>query len=412
MFFFFTHFRKEPIQRQYINDQLKQARSIRASLEEAASKVEALSSSSSSNSNRISLHKQAMNILHNSLPDIQQLEKLTSALEGGGYTTANIGDNARRERKVKLREEQMELERQREREIIRKHLREFARESNCTAEIGSEGDNDDSLDGNFTVKAASELTIQEEEVVEIFPSSSRNATALPAATATKVKPVKRKLSNSPEGQTAKRGKADLKRSKSNGSTREGTGSGKVKEKKKRKKKKKQSEKQPLPTKDPPDIISSAVKPSSTTSAIIKTGKKEAPSTSAVALKKKSKPLKPRTTKKCHDCKKPTNRHRVCNFWKLSGFTGSKCGKVFCMDCLTSKYSVGEDVCSSSNPSGRSIEEIVANAALDSEWHCPSCLSVCQCVVCVSQRKRDAEREYGERKSQRRATAHSSYSNFF
>ena len=63
-----------------------------------------------------------------------------------------------------------------------------------------------------------------------------------------------------------------------------------------------------------------------------------------------------------------------------------------------------------------IEDIMKNPLLDSEWHCPNCLGTCQCNTCVVQRKRDEEREMnrleGERKSKRRTAAHSSYYNFF
>ena len=133
--------------------------------------------------------------------------------------------------------------------------------------------------------------------------------------------------------------------------------------------------------------------------------------------------------KCHDCKSVTNRHRVCSYWNLKGLTGSKCGKVFCLECLQSKYTVGDDVRGSNddNESGpfssnvsacakSTIEDIMQNPALDSEWHCPSCLGTCQCNTCVVQRKRDEEREMnrleGERKSKRRTAAHSSYYNFY
>ena len=165
--------------------------------------------------------------------------------------------------------------------------------------------------------------------------------------------------------------------------------------------------------------------------------KSAAATTTSALAKKPRPTpavpkkapKPRSVTKCHDCKSVTNRHQVCSYWKPTGITGTKCGKVFCLECLQSKYTVGDDVRGSNddNESGpfssnvsacakSTIEDIMQNPALDSEWHCPSCLGTCQCNTCVVQRKRDEEREMnrleGERKSKRRAAAHSSYYNFY
>ena len=48
---------------------------------------------------------------------------------------------------------------------------------------------------------------------------------------------------------------------------------------------------------------------------------------------------PRPFKKCHQCKNSTRRYRSCNYWKLTG----KCRKVFCIDCLSSLYTLGDDV---------------------------------------------------------------------
>lgn len=143
----------------------------------------------------------------------------------------------------------------------------------------------------------------------------------------------------------------------------------------------------------------------------------AKSATATAARKPSsapKSLKTRPLKKCHDCKKQSNKYRNCNYWKLSG---NKCGKAFCTNCLSSKYSLGNDVLSPSNPSGIPIDEIVMCVALDVEWHCPSCLGSCQCSTCVKLRKKEEEREKSRleassRKSSRRSAAHlSGYFNF-
>jgi hypothetical protein len=119
----------------------------------------------------------------------------------------------------------------------------------------------------------------------------------------------------------------------------------------------------------------------------------------------------RGVKKCHDCKAAATRYRKCSYWHLTG----KCGKVFCINCLSSKYTLGDDVLSDDNPRGIPIDDIVQSGRHDSDWHCPSCLKKCQCKSCVNQRQREEEKErsrdQAERKSSRRSTQ-SDFSNFF
>jgi hypothetical protein len=366
-----------------------------------------------------------MKIFQSSLPHIHQLEKLTEAFEeGGGYTTnfdGNKNDSERKTRKQQRREE-MEKERQmREQQIIRRNLIEFVRESDPTAKMSDEeleydssiedGKNNNSEFSTARRKGKSGLSPHE----EVSLASFCGIATLPTTTTTTTT-LKRGSSYSPEDLTRKRSKHDLKRSKSSDSGRlTGHQEGK---------KNKRSEK-PAARKDPQDAptashtaISMPRPSSSTTNNITAPTKKSPPPPPPpppppIVVAKKA--PKPRNMKKCHECKNSSNRHRVCNYWKLSGFTGAKCGKVFCIDCLTSKYSAGDDVLGPSKPDGTPIEEIMMNSTLDSEWHCPSCLGTCQCNACVVQRKREEEREKNrgdvERKSQRRS-AHSSYYNFF
>jgi len=417
---------KEPIQRQHIHTQLEQARRLRTTLEDAASKLEAPATSSSSATSKKSRYVQAMNILQSSLPHMQELEKLTNSLEGGGYATTNFHGNDREKgRKRQRREELLEKKRLREQQIIRKHLREFVRESNPSAKMDDDNDDDEEemngqeslideemnvqLEGTDVMKGTTTSSSSpHEKNLEVSLSSFSGRATTPRPTTTNKSSSKRKSSYSLEDQTRKKSsKPDLKRSKSNESSRQDDARRKIVQEGK---KNKRSDKQPASRKVPQDVISSSSisRPSSSMSNVSKK------STPAPVVPKKI--PKPRAVKKCHDCRKSSNRHRVCNFWKLSGFTGAKCGKVFCIDCLTSKYSVGDDVHGSKNPDGKSIEEIMRDPTLDSEWHCPSCLGVCQCHVCVAHRKREEEREKnrgdGERKSLRRTTAHSSYYNFF
>lgn len=377
--------------------------------------MEALSSSASTS--KKSLHAQAIDILQSSLPHIHQLEKLTNSLEGGGYTASNLhGNDSEKNRKDQRREELMEKERLREQQIIRKHLREFVRESNPMAKIDDDeeddemiNDQEETLIDEMNVKmrgTTSSASWSHEENLEFSSTSFRGrAATLPTTTANK--PPKRKSSHSSEDQTRKKAKHDLKRSKSSDSSarRKVVQEGK---------KNKRSDKQPASRKVPQDVPSSSSTsrpPSSMSNDNNKDNRISAPTKKSqrpTAVVSKKMP-KPRVVKKCHDCRKSSNRHRVCNYWKLTGFTGAKCGKTFCIDCLTSKYSVEPD-------GNKTIEEIMNDSTLDSEWHCPSCLGTCQCHVCVAQRKREEEREKNrgdsERKSQRRTTAHSSYYNFF
>ena len=124
----------------------------------------------------------------------------------------------------------------------------------------------------------------------------------------------------------------------------------------------------------------------------------------------------RPVRKCHDCKETTNQYRKCSYWQIKGNTGNKCGKTFCIKCLSSKYTLGGDVLGDENPNGISIDDIIENGKHDSEWFCPSCLQTCLCDVCVKQRQREEEkkaknRDQGERRS-RRSTEQTDYSNFF
>lgn len=333
------------------------------------------------------------------------------------------GNDLEKDMKRQRRKELLEKKRLREQQIIRKHLREFVGESNPMAKMDEEEEEEEiygqeslidemnvQLEGTDMMKgtASSSSSPKEKNLVVSLSSFSGRATT-PRPTTTK-KSSKRKSFYSSEHQARKESsKPNLKRSKSNESSRQDDARSKVVPEGK---KNKRNDKQPASRKVPQDVISSSsiARPSSSMSNV--SSKKSQP---ASVVPKKT--PKPRAVKKCHDCRKSSNRHRVCNFWKLSGFTGAKCGKVFCIDCLTSKYSVGDDVHDGSKKSnGKSIEEIMKDPALDFEWHCPSCLGVCQCHVCVAHRKREEEREKnrgdGGRKSQRRTTAHSSYYNFF
>jgi hypothetical protein len=85
--------------------------------------------------------------------------------------------------------------------------------------------------------------------------------------------------------------------------------------------------------------------------------------------------KPKQTRKCHHCKEVTTDFFTCRYWFPSG---TKCKKSFCDNCL----------------------EIYKVEGLDKDdWHCPSCLKLCKCVICMRERERE-ERE-AQRATKRR-----------
>lgn len=92
-------------------------------------------------------------------------------------------------------------------------------------------------------------------------------------------------------------------------------------------------------------------------------------------------------RKCHHCKISNTSYLRCHFWCI---TGTKCSKTYCKDCITSnpKYLSGD----------------YDSMLKDSEWHCPSCRAVCECDVCVKEKKRNERRTSSfDRRSVVRAT---------
>ena len=381
-----------------------------------------------------------MNILQSSLPQLRQLEELTQSLEGGGYGNNNRSSN-RNTVSSKVKVDQDKDQMLREQRIIRQHLLEFVRESNPTAKIDNDKEEHHGLllgDGMIMIPESNATAIMKKN-----PVLGRDSIAVvPKRDTISTTSFKRGSSYSSEDRQRKRSKNDSINKQLYGVERVQGG-------------KKSSSKMPAASvaaafarKDSQGIRSSEgsasmtsiiARPPSTKLSHVSNSNtnktaESAAATSAPAKKPRptpavpSKAPKPRSVKKCHDCKSVTNRHRVCSYWNLKGLTGSKCGKVFCLECLQSKYTVGDDVRGSDdNESGPSssknsavakstIEDIMKDPSLDSEWHCPSCLGTCQCNTCVVQRKRDEERDMnrleGERKSKRRIAAHSSYYNFF
>ena len=95
-------------------------------------------------------------------------------------------------------------------------------------------------------------------------------------------------------------------------------------------------------------------------------------------------------RKCHYCKNLCSEYLRCHFFFVNG---NKCGKIFCKECMISKFQV-----------------IDYNTCVgDSEWHCPSCLGQCDCTICVKNRARiERHAVTPARRSKTRAAENSSY----
>ena len=416
--------RREHRRRVQIHDLLQRARRIRASLEESANLADALPSNNPSSSS------EAMSILQSSLPQINQLVRLTEALRGEGtIDNPEIEYDAWNEW-TRYKSEMEEEEGLREQRILRRQLREFATEKNADIEIneelegrhdalipkprddeqkfGAEGSAEEVYAYDYEPESDDEFIPQTSQFEFARSNSARERTQseseddLPMKSLSRKKSIKRQKSDEgarkrpPEAsqtlyprqpaQARRKAKAD------SGTVMRLTPGGTYVAARTKMKK----------TTNPAGTNIMAKPAVSTATSSVKT------------VKVKAAPVKKdRPTKKCHYCRKPSIRYRNCNYWSL---TGVKCLKKFCIDCLSSKYTLGDDIKSTTNPSGKSIEEIILNPKLDAEWHCPSCLGTCQCDACVTQRKKDAERERikneAARKSSRRAAMGNNYSYFF
>ena len=421
------YYRREPRRRVQIHDQLQRARHIRASLEEAANLADALPSNNPSSSS------EAMSILQSSLPQINQLVRLTEVLRGKGTIDNPEMEYEEWNEWTRYKNEVEEEERLREKRMIRRQLREFAKEKNDEIEINEElerrhdalipkpSDNEQKLGAKVPAEEVYAYDNEPESDDEFIPQTSQFARSNSARARTQSEseddlPMK----------SLSRKKSSYIRQKSDEGAR------------KRPPEASQTlyTRQPAQAKKKAKVVDSGtvmrLTPGGTYVAVRKNPPQMKKTTnpdgatimakpivsmatsSFRTIKVKAAPVKKdRPTKKCHYCRKPSIRYRNCNYWSL---TGVKCLRKFCIDCLSSKYTLGDDVKSATNPNGKSIEEILLNPKLDAEWHCPGCLGTCQCDACVTQRKKDEEREKikneAARKSSRRSAMGNNYSYFF
>ncbi|KAL7467303.1 hypothetical protein ACHAXS_007550 [Conticribra weissflogii] len=437
-------FRVIPQRRLKIHEQLQRSRRLRASIESAANLVESLPSDSPSS------FPNAISILKSSLQDINQLVRLTESL-CGNYT---LDDTYEYNEWSAWARRQNELENEktkREQRIIRQQLRNFSRETNPNLELNDELEAmHDSLiektkelaDGvDFTqedddsehydvpdpktqrkdsvasrVRAGAQsfrVAIQDSSKPDRAQFHRQELSTENDATLT---PQEKKYHRRRKRKTKSNDSRDLSTSElvSSDAAAENNDVGVENNQQKKSKASKTSnsveDKKPVAAKK-----SSPNENENVTSSKPGAAKISAPSPDASAPAKgtntakgrRKNALKVRPTKKCHHCKEQSTKYRNCNYWKLSG---TKCPKAFCIECLSSKYTLGDDVQSPSNPDGIPIDEIIMCAALDLEWHCPSCLGTCLCATCVKQKKKEEEREKNRlevdklRKSSRRSGA--------
>lgn len=428
----------EPTRRLEFHDQLLRARQLRAQLEEAATLADALPFNSQSS------YPKAMSILQSSLPQINQLVRLTEAIRGK-HTINNPSDYDEWNEWAKKRNVAEVDQRKREQRILRRQLRDFAKERNPIVEIDEELEaRHDSLILKPKDKRYSEaekldteedwkmgLAMDEAREREDEKDDSEAYDSDEFVPQTNVEDDKYTATNELTSRPSSNRHVGVANTieMSQGietddfasigipSTHIDLDNEAVEEFDRKKTSPLSHALLPLPKKakvveknaeeDSPKTRKS---PPETQTAPTEMRK---PPPEPFATKRSAKAgNKARTAKKCHDCKASTARHRLCSYWKLNG---TRCRKVYCIDCLSNQYTLGDDVQSSSNPNGISIDEILNCPALDEEWHCPSCLGTCQCKVCVNQRKREEDleksRAEASRKSSRRS-AGNSYSFFF
>jgi hypothetical protein len=94
--------------------------------------------------------------------------------------------------------------------------------------------------------------------------------------------------------------------------------------------------------------------------------------------KVAKKVKPKNnkkqTRKCHQCKEIRVDYFTCGYWFANG---NRCKKVFCSLCIAT------------------YDDIKGSNADD--WHCPSCLGICKCPVCMKERERESLRSTKRRR---------------
>ena len=359
----------EPSRKLKLHNQLFRARRLRAIIEDAATRADALPEDAPSS------YAEAIGILQTTAPYINELVVLTEALRGN-YT---LEDEQYEELNdwIKVNSEMRDAQFKREQRIIRRELREFGRETNRHFNV------DDQLEqrhdahickpeeenGHLTNEMDTDLEETEWEKKHQWSNRRMEEGHVYLCSQTRTPAVKKFKSQRSDDKSVtctEKDSVDLSLPSQTRAARRTLPDN-------REIPKDRKVKIAAALKDPPELAVA-----STYSA------KTACTKAAIGSSK------PR--KRCHDCKSHTTNYYKCTYWQL---TGSQCGKIFCDECLSTKYT------------------LVNN---DAEWHCPSCLKTCLCDTCVRQRQREEEREksrdQADRRSSRRSAEQTDYTNFF
>mmetsp|Transcript_37790 Transcript_37790/g.55278 ORF Transcript_37790/g.55278 Transcript_37790/m.55278 type:complete len:449 (-) Transcript_37790:182-1528(-) len=88
--------------------------------------------------------------------------------------------------------------------------------------------------------------------------------------------------------------------------------------------------------------------------------------------------------KCHYCRVSTVTYRRCHFYHKNG---KMCNRPFCQMCLETKFSKISTLDSVSGNYMEDVDYCLPISERDTGWHCPVCLAICDCKLCVVNRKK-------------------------
>ena len=456
----YLSFRREPGRRLQIHDQLRRARRLRATLEEAADLAEMLPSDSPSS------YPWAMSILQSAIPDINRLVRLTEAIRGKQMMRDPERDYDSWNEWTRTRNKMEEEQRLREQRTLRRQLREFAIEKNPVIEVDEELERwHDSLitkpecDGGLAAGGGGDYDASgsetsgsdtENETNKVFSSSQladSNSNVGGDTDFTLVRNFERKSNMT--SATREVGISENSLSHAHDLHLQGLvttncqdtskGGGFKEDARKRPPEsahellfeKSQQKRERTKTisaghasnddrKMPPKIAHEfpPKKPHRKRKRVVQEMNASAAMSASLPTKKSAHAVIDEITVCPTVLPNPiasmatsaggAGAAKKCHDCKKSTtnyrschywtLTG-KCKKKYCVDCLSSKYPL-----------------TMGDAVSDLEWHCPSCLGTCVCKACVVQRQKEEERvsrrNEAERKSSRRSAMGSSYSFFF
>ncbi|KAL9182262.1 hypothetical protein ACHAXT_012914 [Thalassiosira profunda] len=391
----------EPARRRQLHDQLQRARSLRASLEEAADRADALPNDSPASC------PTAMAILQESLPQMNELVRLTEALRGN----QPIGDPAEydewNEWTAKKNEEEG-ARGKRERQVLRRQLREFAREKNHGLKLDGELEKrHDSLMHKPTVGGHQRgVGYDDKRWEEYTPRESGGESDEEFARKPR---ARRKRRHSPE---RTRGTVGVVRVGDDGGIPirgRSTRTAKVARKMKRDESfdvvmsedtpADQRKTPPEQLKPPPELLAAPIPGA-------KSGWTEEEDEQVIQLHAQ---LGNNWIKIAQEMPGRSDQG-VKNRWY-----GSLTSRGKRKPARKVKEEIVADEPASIPTASRKPSYTLGEGIADAEWHCPSCLGSCQCETCTKERKRKDEKEKSRSETGRsssRRSAGGTYSYFF